>query len=249
MVRANQLYLLSLGQLLNDNHKPWDMREAQVPAYLIRTGRGRNILIDTGNPQALIGAATAAPWDPELGVAVRPEDDVVAQLSKVGLRPKDIDLLVSTHFDFDHCGRHDVFAEAGVPVVVQKSHYDAALANPERYDPKLWKFDGWNYQFVDGDTQIEQGIVLIETSGHSIGHQSVYVETASGNVLLPVDAISRPTIAELREFPETTEDPVAANASVDKLMQWALEYHCYTIFGHEWAQWVTLPHSPRAFSR
>ena len=56
MVRANQLYLLSLGQLLNDNHKPWDTREAQVPAYLIRTGRGRTILIDTGNPQALIGA-------------------------------------------------------------------------------------------------------------------------------------------------------------------------------------------------
>lgn len=247
MVRANQLYLLSLGQLIDDNHNPSDMREAQVAAYLIRTGRGRNILIDTGNPLSLINATNAIPWAPHLGVSMRPEDDVVVQLSKLGLRPKDIDLLVSTHFDYDHCGRHDAFAEAGVPVVVQRSHYDEALENTTRFDPKLWDFPGWQYQFIDGDTQIDQGVVLIETSGHAIGHQSVYVETANGNVILAIDAISRPSISQLREFPDWYSDVEKANESVDKLMRWGLEYRAYMIFGHEWSQWSTLPHAPRAF--
>lgn len=249
MVRANQLYLLSLGQLINDNHKDSDTREAQVAAYLIRTGRGRTILVDTGNPLSLIDAPTAAPWAPELGVSMRPEDDVVFQLSKLGLRPKDIDLLVSTHFDYDHCGRHDAFAEAGVPVVVQRSHYEEALENPKRFDPKLWNFPGWQYQFVEGDTQIEQGVVLIETSGHAIGHQSVYVETSNGNVILAIDAISRPSISQLREFPDWYSDTKKANESVDKLMEWGLEYRAFMIFGHDWSQWISLPHAPRAFLR
>jgi N-acyl homoserine lactone hydrolase len=249
LVRANQLYLLSLGHLVNQDPNTRETPEAQVPAYLIRTARGRNILIDTGNPISLVGAENAAPWAPGLGVVMRPEDDVVAQLGKLGLRPKDIDLLVSTHFDFDHCGRHDAFAEAGVPVVVQRSHYDSAVDRPKRYDPALWNIPGWEYQFVDGDVQIEQGVVLIETSGHAVGHQSVYVETAHGNVLLAIDAIAHASDAQVRPEPDSYPGAVEANKSIDKLMQWALEYHCYTIFGHEWSQWQTLPHGPRAFSR
>ena len=105
---AHQLYLISLGRLIDQNPSPGVEAESQVPAYLIRSARGKNILIDTGSPIALVGAENAAPWAPKLGTRITGDDDIVVQLAKLGLRPKDIDLLVTTHFDFDHCGRHDL---------------------------------------------------------------------------------------------------------------------------------------------
>jgi glyoxylase-like metal-dependent hydrolase (beta-lactamase superfamily II) len=248
-VPAHQLYLVSLGELVYPGQPKGAPERAPIGGYLIRTARGRHILVDTGAPSSLIGAATAAPWAPDAGVAIRPEDDIVVQLSKLGLRPKDIDLLIISHFHFEHCGRHDVFAEANVPAVVQRAHYDHALAHPDRYDRALFTFEGWHYDVVDGDTEIERGLAVIESSGHAIGHQSVYVETASGPILLAIDAIEWPVVAQTREFPAWTEDAKQADASVDKLMQFALDYRTFMIFGHDPGQWNSLTHAPRAFSR
>lgn len=246
---AHQLYLFSLGELVYPDQPVGAPDRVPITAYLIRTARGRQILVDTGAPPALAGAGNGGPWPPELGVQIGPDDDLLVQLEKMGLRPKDIDLVISSHFDFEHCGRNGVFAEAGVPMVVQRTHYEHALAHPERYDPELFLRPGSGYQFVEGDTEIERGVVVLETSGHAIGHQSVYVETANGPVLLALDAIEWPLIAQTREFPAWTEDPQAANASVDKLMRFALDYRTYMIFGHDPGQWHSLTHAPRAFSR
>jgi N-acyl homoserine lactone hydrolase len=180
---------------------------------------------------------------------VQPGDDILVQLGKMGLRPKDVDLLVTSHFHYEHCGRHDVFAEAGVPMMAQRSHYEHARKFPDMYDPSLFLFDGASYELVDGDTEIERGVAVIESSGHAIGHQSVYVETASGPVLLAIDAIEWPVIAQTRELPAWTEDVEAANASIDKLMQFALDYRTYMIFGHDPGQWYSHTHAPRAFTR
>jgi len=248
-VAAHQLYLISLGRLINQNPSTGVAAEAQVPAYLIKSARGKNILVDTGNPAALIGAENAAPWAPKLGTRITEDDDIVVQLARMGLRPKDIDLLVTTHFDFDHCGRHDAFAAENVHVLVQRRHFEHAMTRPKRYDQSLFLFDGWNYDLIDGDVELERGIVLLETSGHAIGHQSVYVDSANGPVLLAIDAISRPVVAQTREFPSNYEDVEAANQSIDKLMDFALDYRTYMIFGHEITQWETLPHAPRVFSR
>src|SRR5215213_9483570 len=110
---AHELYLLHLGQLGSSNPDTGEVDFGQVPGYLIRTATGRTILVDTGNPAALIGQPTGAPWWDLLN-DTRPEDDVMQRLAELGITPGDVDLLISTHFDFDHCGRHDAFAAAGI---------------------------------------------------------------------------------------------------------------------------------------
>ncbi len=247
-MRTHQLFLLPLGKILTPAPGLGELGKAQVVAYLIRTAGGKNILVDTGNPIGLVGHDTAAPWS-DLGLEMTADDDVVAVLDKMGLKPKDIDVVVSTHFDWDHCGRHAVFAEAGVPSLVQARHLDWARSHPERYDPALWDHPGMRWEIVDGDVELERGLALIETSGHAIGHQSVYVETASGPILLAIDAISRPSLAQTRKLPDWYDDNEEALASIDKLMGIALEARAYMIYGHEWSQWITLPHAPRAFAR
>ena len=248
-VAAHQLYLLTLGEFAYPSPAKGAPDRALITAYLIRTAKGNHILIDTGAPARLIGAPDSNSWQPGAATFITPDDDILVKLDKLGLRPRDISLLVTSHFDWEHCGRHELFAEAGTPVIVQRSHYEHALLHPERYDPTLFNFDGWDYQLIDGDTEIERGIALLETSGEAVGHQSVYVNTAGGPVLLPIDAAPWPSVPQTREFPEWTEDRDAANESIDSLMEFALEYRTYTIFGHDPEQWASLPASPRAFNR
>src|SRR5688572_14563987 len=87
------LYLMQVAYLPPSN--------APVVCYLVQTGDGKNILIDSGFP-------------PQLPPDFQPVmlENVVEHLAKIGLEPADIDMLISTHFDFDHCGNHDAFTQA-----------------------------------------------------------------------------------------------------------------------------------------
>ncbi|MER3439585.1 MAG: hypothetical protein C4346_19420 [Chloroflexota bacterium] len=247
LMAVHELYLLYLGRVYFDPANA-DNAWGQVPGYLIHTASGRYILVDTGNP-LIPGGATWEQRGDDVFIETQPEDDIVPRLAELGLQPKDIDLLVSSHFDFDHCGRHDVFALAGTESVVQRRHLEAARAEPERFDPALWDLPGLRYIPLDGDTELEPGLRLLETSGHAIGHQSVYVETPDGPVILAIDAIGRRREALLRRVPEWSSDGHAALASLERLLRLAEETDAYLVYGHEQRQWQALPHSPAPFRR
>jgi N-acyl homoserine lactone hydrolase len=244
---AHELYMLELGQLGSRDPVTGEAHFNQVPGYLIRTEGGRNILVDTGNPAALVGRADAAPWWDLLNHTT-PQDDVVSRLTELGLAPRDVDLLISTHFDFDHCGRHDAFADLGITSLVQREHLAAAQDDP-RFDRALWDIPGIVYQPVDGDLELEPGLRLIASPGHVLGHQSVYVETADGLVLLAIDAISVSAQLDMPFFPTTYPDADAALHSRDKLLALAAETGAFLLMGHDAPQWATLPKSPRPFRR
>lgn len=243
---THELYLMHLGRLGSYNEAGMP-QFGMVPGYLIRTAGGRVIQIDTGNPHSLIGAADASPWWDLLN-DTRPEDDVVARLAEMELAPNDVDLLISTHFDFDHCGRHDAFAAAGTESIVQRSHLDAAAGDP-RFDRSLWDLPGIRYTAIDGDVELEPGLQLLLTPGHVVGHQSVFVETADGPVLLAIDAISNREHLDAGELPPQYSDPVAALRSRERLRHLAAETGALIVFGHDRPLWDTLPHSPLPYRR
>ena len=244
---AHELYLLHLGQLGSRDPGTGEAHFSQVPGYLIRTATGRTVLVDTGNPVTLIGQPTAAPWWDLLN-DTRPQDDLLQRLAELDFAPDDVDLLVSTHFDFDHCGRHDAFAGAGITSLVQREHLAVARDDP-RFDPALWDIAGIDYTPVDGDLELEPGLRLIASPGHVIGHQSVFVETPDGPVLLAIDAISVAEQITMQRFPSTYPDPEAARQSRDRLVTLAAETGAFLLMGHDALQWATLPKSPQPFRR
>jgi N-acyl homoserine lactone hydrolase len=244
---VHELYLLDLGQLGSRDPNTGKAHFNQVPGYLIRTATGKHVLVDTGNPAVLVGAETAEPWWSLLNNTT-PQDDVVNRLAELGLTPGDVDVLISTHFDFDHCGRHDAFAEAGITSLVQREHLAAAQDDP-RFDRALWDLPGIEYQAVDGDFELEPGLRLIASPGHVLGHQSVFVETADGAVLLAIDAISVAEQIDMPFFPTTYPDPEAALRSRDKLLALAAETGAFLLMGHDAPQWDALPKSPQPFRR
>jgi N-acyl homoserine lactone hydrolase len=244
---VHELFLLHLGQLGTRDEATGEAHFNQVPGYLIRTETGKVIVVDSGNPLAMIGAENAEPWARLLSNTL-PEDDIVPRLAELGLTPADVDLLVSTHFDFDHCGRHDVFGEAGTESVVQSRHL-AAAHKERRYFRDLWDVPGIKYREVEGDVELEPGLRLLETSGHANGHQSVFVETADGPVILAVDAISMGSMIETREIPDWYSDVKEATQSMDRLVALANETGAFILFGHDQPQWESVPKSPTPFRR
>lgn len=223
-----RLYLMQVGS----------MPEYEIPivCYLVQTGDGRNILIDSGLPAIIPEAAS----DFENG------RDVIQQLADIGLKPDDIDTVISTHYDVDHAGRHAAFTQA--QYMVQRAHHADAATNPRYAEIRAeWDQPLERIRQVDGDTELLPGLTLIETSGHVPGHQSVLLRLPkTGTVLLTIDAV--PFAAGFtRDAQDEGSDPDAAaiRASTVKLLDLVdRESVDLVIFGHENAQWETLNKAP-----
>src|SRR5436190_19361409 len=169
---VKRLYLMQVGS----------MPEYQIPivCYLVQTGDGKNMLIDSGLPEII----------PEGESEFENGRDVIEQLASIGLKPDDIGTVISTHYDGDHAGRHASFTKAHY--VVQRVHHLDAASNP-RYAAirSQWDQPMERIRLVDGDTELLPGLELIETSGHVLGHQSVLLRLPkTGAVLLTVDAVA-----------------------------------------------------------
>jgi N-acyl homoserine lactone hydrolase len=111
------------------------------------------------------------------------------QLAELGVGCDDIGHVILSHLHYDHCGELRRFAHARVSV--QRKEYEHAFgAEPgmayfrdEYDDPRL------RWELHDGDWEAQPGLRLIDTRGHTHGHQSAIVELpATGSVVLPFDA-------------------------------------------------------------
>ncbi len=236
-----RLYLLELAR--DEAHG------VPMPGYLIQTRDETNILIDTGWPLEMIGAYKRPG---SIGIRMDEEDFVVRQLATLGLTPRDIHLLICTHFDPDHSGNHDAFPEA--EFVVQREHYEVAKASSDyRFlvNRQHWDHPSLRYRLIDGDVQLLPGLDLIKTSGHCPGHQSVLVRLPeTGPVLLAIDAI--PSTADLdpeqRTLGPFDMDEASLRASTRKLVEVARREHvALIIHGHDPIHWKTLKRAPEYY--
>lgn len=232
-----RLYLLQLA--LGTDGTP-------VPGYLIQTSDGKNILVDTGVP--LDGS-----FVPMSGAQLQ-LFSVVEQLAALGLTPHDIHILVCTHFDPDHCGSHDAFPEA--EFVVQRAEYEFARAsvNPRfTLTRSHWDRPEHHYRLIEGNTELVPGVELIETGGHTPGHQAVLVRLPqTGPVLLAIDAAAmEPELNPETRLPENGADldPARAAASARKLFDLAQhENVALIVFGHDENHWPKLKKAPKFYA-
>lgn len=223
---------------------------APYPGYLIQTGDGSNVLVDTGFPAAAYRGADAdsSPW-PRLD----PADWVVTRLAAIDVAPADIQLLVCTHLDPDHAGSHDAFL--GAEWVIQRANLAAGRAGvPERTQRvrPFWDRPAAHWRIVDGDTELLPGIELIESGGHVPGHQSLLVRLPeTGPVLLAIDAIPErlgDLAPEERPQGPFDLDQAAMRASTRKLVDLASREGAFVIHGHDPGQWPEIRQSPAFYA-
>ena len=151
------------------------LHDMPVHGFVIKHPREGAILVDTG-----VG------WPTELvkewGVVNRHAADALAEHD---LSPADVRIVINSHLHFDHCGQNAVFKHA--PFYIQRSELDRAR-RAETVAAQWFDFTGARFELLDGDAQIAEGVRVVATPGHTVGHQSVIVDTPDGGAVMIGDA-------------------------------------------------------------
>ncbi len=135
-------------------------------------GGDKKILVDTGLGDFVV------PPEAEKACGFRILEFEEA-LATVDLRPEDIDIILHTHLHNDHCENDAKCANA--EIFVQKAEYEFLLdPHPvdHRYYPDI--LDGLKVTQLEGDAEIAEGVQAVLSPGHTVGGQSIAVNTASG---------------------------------------------------------------------
>jgi glyoxylase-like metal-dependent hydrolase (beta-lactamase superfamily II) len=216
-----------------------------VPVFLIEHPKGKAVF-DTGlHPDCQHDAPT------RLGerltrlfrIGFKPGEEVGGRLEAIGRDPAKIDLIISSHFHFDHCGGNALIPNA--TMVVQKKEWDAGM-DPEaatRHGYNARDFDlGHKLRLVDGEHDVfgDGSVTCLPTHGHTIGHQSLRVRLDSGDIVLAADSCYFCQTLRERRLPRFAHDKEAMLASLDRLE--ALERGGARIFfGHDPEFWKSVP--------
>jgi len=156
-------------------------------AWLIR-GKDMNVLADTGCTAEQY-AKHIRPSSGQLMVAGEAFADVedVTPLDEGlranGLTGDDIDVLIQTHLDWDHCMNTSGFKRS--KVLIQKTEIEDLPVHPlyEKTHAPDYIYDeikSLDLQIVDGDHEVAPGLTALYTPGHTAGGMSVAVDTKSG---------------------------------------------------------------------
>lgn len=160
-------------------------------SWLIQ-GRGMNVLVDAGcsaadYAQHIRGDRAAAMVAGELFADVVDVKPLASHLAERGLGFDDIDILIQTHIDWDHCMGTRHFKKSRI--LLQKKEWDALPPHPffrgTYAPPYVYEEIGkQNLELIDGDYEVAKGLSLLVTPGHSTAGQSVVVDTAQGRYVI-----------------------------------------------------------------
>jgi len=187
-----------------------------INLLLIKTG-GENILIDAG-----IGDALSERQKKMFGI--ERASDLEKKLSEHHLTPEDIHLVLLTHLHADHAGGVIRLDKDGKKVprfpdarhVVQKKEWEEAMYPDERTSATYFTSnlkileEEKLLELVDGEDKVATGIRLVNTGGHTPGHQAVLIEGGENKILWAGDIIPSthhlkiPYIASVDLFPRET---------------------------------------------
>lgn len=104
-------------------------------------------------------------------------------LESVNLTPDRVDIVIQTHLHFDHC--YNTAKCVNAKVLVQKDELEFAQ-NPVPFEGIYRKdlFEGLNFEIVNGDHELFEGIDLLFVPGHSAGGQAVCIQTDKGKAVI-----------------------------------------------------------------
>ncbi len=178
-------------------------------------GGGRKILVDTGLSDPDKWSAGNLHIQP-------PEERIGAALSEIGWKTADVEVVINTHMHYDHCGNNLAFPHAQFYISRAEWNFSAHPSNAQAWTYDLdWTGPGLtylNYTLVDTDDfDVLPGLRIIQTPGHTPGHQSVLVNTAEGILCVTGDAANLLDNFAIPMHVANFVSPLDALASLEKI--------------------------------
>ncbi|KPK75424.1 MAG: hypothetical protein AMJ89_04525, partial [candidate division Zixibacteria bacterium SM23_73] len=184
---------------------------------LVIKTKNENILIDAG-----IGDVLSERQRKIYGI--EKPSGLEEKLSEIGLSREDIDVVILTHLHADHAGGVVGLDKSGKKTcrfpnarhVVQIKEWNDAMSPDERtsatyFSEHLKLLQESNLlELVDGGDEVAKGIKVVNTGGHTPGHQAVLIEDEGNKILCPADIIPSashlkiPYVASVDLFPQQT---------------------------------------------
>ena len=209
----------------------------EVPSTVYLIEADETILVDTGF------------GDPDRATDAHPgfechrsgDHQLPRVLDAAGYAPGDVDTVVFTHLDWDHCHGLDVFDKT-TRFLVQSRELSYAT---DPYPPHAVRYEadsgsrtpawrGRDLEPIEGTAEVCADVCAFPTPGHTVGHQSLAVETDTGTTVVAADAV--PTFANVDREAGVPERPGGA---VDQIAWWesaaeVLDRGDTILPGHEW---------------
>ena len=164
---------------------------------------------------------------------------VVEALARHGIDERDVVAVVNSHLHFDHCGQNEVFHRHRVPVYVQAA--ETEVAQTVGYTVPEWATVPENaLRLVHGDEVLAEGVKIIQTIGHTPGHQSLSVETLDGRVIVGgqcafhIDELTNRRVARDNIHDESFVE--ASQESLDRIIGFRPRH---VVLAHDSRQWAT----------
>ena len=162
-------------------------------------GGGKKILVDTG----VVDGGPEGDFHGFPLIGGGPQG-VTAALGEIGLKPKDIDIVIITHLHFDHAANIALFPKA--QFILQKTEWEYAKAplpvqRAVYLTELLLQLESYDLVLADDGYEVADGVKVICVPGHTKGQQAVVVNTADGVYVLSGDLLY--TMVNI--YPELTE--------------------------------------------
>lgn len=148
---------------------------------------GEVMLLDTGYDIA------KRDWLGEISVTPTPRG-----LEILGIDPRDVKLVITSHYHYDHIGYLRLFENARI--VSGQAEYDywigkktagdleGEFSTAEDLEPVESAAQDGRLELVSGKTEVVPGITVYPIGGHCPGELLTQIETAQGSLIMTVDA-------------------------------------------------------------
>ena len=191
---------------------------------------GKNVLVDTGmgskDPSRMEGGGTPS--------------RLMKRLRDAGLQPRDIDAVILSHLHSDHAGGSTRLSREGriIPTFAKARYYvqEGALAETGGWsdlDPNVAVLDErGQLEVLCGDKEVLPGVNVVETDGHTEGHQVVMFNHGGEKVAYLGDIVPTPHHVNLAAISAFDNSPQTTLAQKKDLLCRAERYGWLLVFAH-----------------
>jgi glyoxylase-like metal-dependent hydrolase (beta-lactamase superfamily II) len=184
-------------------------------------------------------------------------------LAQIGVRPEDVDFLISTHLHFDHAGGNTYVDEQGTVrptfpkarYFVQRGEYEYATHTNERtaasyfdrnYAPTL---ESGQLELLEGEPEVLEGITMRRTPGHTPHHQSIVIRSGGETAIFLGDVVPTHAHLPLPWIMGYDVEPLVTLESKRALLAEAAREGWTVIFEHDaHVPWGQIHHDGKAYA-
>lgn len=205
---------------------------------LIKAGE-KNILVEAG-----LGDAIPEKWKVNYGV--EGPSRMPERLRRLGLEARDVGVVILTHLHFDHAGGCTRWENGGPALsfpraqhVVQEKEWQDAMTPDPRSRASYMKellvplSPGESLQLVGGDTEIIPGIRVVNTGGHTRGHQVVHISSEGQSALYTGDLIPTSSHLKIPYVAGVDLFPLQTMRWKEEMIRRAVDERWLVLFGHD----------------